>query len=223
MKVKSLIIALAITLSPIIQAGPIKWIKDHTVPIAIGIAGVSAVTMIYLLQPGDNEKTEISNHSPTNEQPSVEDRYMLELARTQSAQRTSRTTAHINNGNTATEESGNHTIVESKVDSILPKAAYDPNARPIKSSLRNANYEPVNQLFNANAPDTTAFKEALAQAIETDRKNLNQKNSESCILSLCKNNKTICAFYSAKSLCFNRSDIPLTRRIEWAQDLLTDL
>lgn len=209
MKLRSLLIAFAITLSPIIQAGPIKWIKDNAVPLAIGVAGVSAA-VIYMSQPGDDDTAEITNLSPTSDRPTVEDQYMLSVARQQSALRPSRTTALMNNGDMVTEESGNPKI-------------YNPNARPKKSSLVKAEHEPVNQLLNAKAPDTTAFKKALAQAIETDRNNLNQKNAGSCILSLCKNNKEICAFYNAQSLCFSRSDITLTRRIEWAQDLLTDL
>jgi hypothetical protein len=86
MNIKSLIISLAIILSPAIQAGPTKWIKDNAVPIAIGVAGVSAA-VIYMTQSDDNTVEEISNHSPTGEHPTVADQYMLSVAKRQAANR----------------------------------------------------------------------------------------------------------------------------------------
>jgi hypothetical protein len=87
MKLKSLLIAFAITLSPVLQAGPIKWIKDNAAPIAIGatIAGIGAA-VIYISQSDDDAAEEIPNNSPTSEQkPTVEDRYMLALAKQRTA------------------------------------------------------------------------------------------------------------------------------------------
>lgn len=134
MNLKNLLIVLAITLSPVIQAGPVKWIKDNAAPIAIA-AGVSAIAgisfaVIYISQPDDADAEEITNQSPTSEQPTVADRYMLDLAKRQTAQRPS-----------ASIEI--HTESHDHLADV--KTRFDPKKAPLRSCIKGSRKKELEQ------------------------------------------------------------------------------
>lgn len=142
MKLKNLSIILAITLSPIINAWPVKWIKDNAVRIAIGVAGISAA-VIYISQSDNDIKEEADNHSPRNEQFNLENKALLKSAREQAELRLSRESAHqksvYKEPKSYTNKNGDQ-VFEFSEDTKLERK-YNPTATATKSALKKHTHE----------------------------------------------------------------------------------
>lgn len=146
MKLRNLSIALAITLSPIINAGPVKWFKDNAVPIAIGFAGISAA-VIYISQSDDNNiKQEAYNSSPRHEQFDLENKDLLRNARKHSEERLPRESAKKNCADEKQDDKPKiyksdkgDQVFEFSNDTTLVRE-YNKEAKPTKSALKKTTH-----------------------------------------------------------------------------------